>query len=142
VIDVYAPPKASIDPQGGAVNLRAWKWACLAFIAALTFAFGALSWHFQPDDLPPVLDWPIFFLVAAATFCWYVLDARQRGYRRSRWLDIALIVLGGLAMAYYLVRSRGWKRGVLAIVLMLLFVGLCIALSGAGAMAVVVWSWR
>ena len=69
-------------------------------------------------------------------FTWYRIDSRQRSYKRSPWLNISIFALALVAFPYYLFRSRGLKRGVIATVLF--FVGTLAAgtISVAGQYAV------
>lgn len=39
-------------------------------------------------------------------FLWYCADSDARGYRRSRWLSVAVAALAPATIPYYLVRSR------------------------------------
>jgi hypothetical protein len=58
---------------------------------------------------------PLFF-----GFRWYVLDAAERGFRRTRLFDILLVGAGLLVMPWYLLRTRGARSGFRAIGLLLL----------------------
>lgn len=39
-------------------------------------------------------------------FLWYCADSDARGYRRSKWLSVAVAALAPAMIPYYLVRSR------------------------------------
>lgn len=39
-------------------------------------------------------------------FWWYRIDSDLRRYRRSRWLNVGIVMLAIVAVPYYLVRSR------------------------------------
>jgi hypothetical protein len=45
--------------------------------------------------------------VSYLCFLWYRGDSDARGYRRSRWLSVALVAFTVATIPYYLVRSRG-----------------------------------
>ena len=40
-------------------------------------------------------------------FLWYRGDSDARGFRRSRWLSVAVVAFTVATIPYYLVRSRG-----------------------------------
>lgn len=46
-------------------------------------------------------------VVSYLCFLWYRGDSDARGFRRSRWLSVALVAFTVATIPYYLVRSRG-----------------------------------
>ena len=112
------------------------KSLLLLALAAASFASGAIGQYLYPGyEASPVDLWflPVFALLI---FWWYRMDTIQTGYRRSPWLNIAVIGIAFLALPYYFFRSRGFKRGALATVGMvgaLLLSGL-LTLGGQHAM--------
>ena len=69
-----------------------------------------------PDPYNPSQAANAVFVVlfALATFAWFRADAIQRAYRRSPFLNVGVFGLAAVALPYYLVRSRGWRRGLVA----------------------------
>jgi TonB family protein len=61
-------------------------------------------------------------------FLWYRIDAQRRGFRRSGMLNISVAAFTSLAIPYYLLRSRGFLGGLVALGLSILLL-LCIVLS-------------
>ncbi len=53
--------------------------------------------------------------LGAIVFRWYHLDAQDHAYERSRWLNAAVVAVGALALPYYFIRTRGYRRGGLAV---------------------------
>lgn len=59
------------------------------------------------DKQEPLLSIGLFgLLFSFVPFLWYCRDGDARGYERSRWLSIGVVVMAPLAIPYYLVRSR------------------------------------
>ncbi len=86
----------------------------LVALALAAFFQGAIDQYFYPGQiLPPTTIWfmPIgIFLM----FWWYVIDTRQRNYRRSPLINVCVIILALLALPYYFFRSRGFKQGLIS----------------------------
>jgi hypothetical protein len=47
-------------------------------------------------------------------FWWYHVDKRQNNYQAGRLMNAGVVALSVLALPIYFVRSRGWKRGIIA----------------------------
>jgi hypothetical protein len=91
------------------------KTTLLLAIFALSLADGAVGQYFYPRaDFPPSAIW---FTIGYITilFAWYAIDSDQRGYKRSKSLNVAIVALGVLALPYYLFRTRGAKAGFIAL---------------------------
>ena len=67
-----------------------------------------------------------------ALFWWFHLDKAEHDYRAGRLMNAGVLVLAALALPIYFVRSRGWKRGAIAIAWAAVFVGLIFVLEDAG----------
>jgi len=68
----------------------------------------------------PAPDWSTIwfaelFLTTYAVYWWYVMDKRERNFRTGAIQNFGVIWLSVIALPVYFVRSRGWKRGLLAI---------------------------
>jgi hypothetical protein len=48
-------------------------------------------------------------------FWWYHVDKAEHGYRAGPLMNGGMLLVLAIAMPIYLVRSRGWKRGALAV---------------------------
>lgn len=57
----------------------------------------------------------MMFLGNILLFMWFRRDAIERQYERSTFLNVAVIGLPLLAFSYYLMRSRGLSRGLIAV---------------------------
>ena len=57
-------------------------------------------------DGAPGLHLCVGLTVSYLGFLWYCADSDARGYRRSRWLSVAVAALAPATIPYYLVRSR------------------------------------
>lgn len=72
------------------------------------------------------------FIAIALVYWWYHADKGARGYVAGPLMNGGVIVAAIVALPIYFVRSRGWKRGLMAIVLMLVAFGVLLALGEAG----------
>ncbi len=81
----------------------------------------------------------VFGLLACAfTSAWFRADAAAEGVRPPRDFDVLVFLVAPLAVPYYLLRYRGWRRGLMALAKLLLAAAATIALSGLLLTAV----WR
>ncbi|WP_460834774.1 hypothetical protein [Lysobacter humi (ex Lee et al. 2017)] len=69
--------------------------------------------------MSPVDLWllPAFALMI---FWWYRTDTSERNYKRTPWLNVSVIAVAALALPYYFFRSRGFKRGAVATLALIL----------------------
>jgi hypothetical protein len=79
----------------------------LILLVAVTLVAGVvdarnMTLHVQSNG------WTVLssLLFSFLSFYWYRLDSEVRQYRRSRWLNVGIVMLGIVAVPYYLVRSR------------------------------------
>ena len=110
-------------------------WVLPTFAAA-AFLSGMANQYFYPGVTTPPSGLVLTLVGAALIFAWYRLDAIERGYRRSLWLDVGVIALSVVALPWYFFRSRGAWRGMLAtlVFLLLLFALLYVTIAGEYAM--------
>ena len=111
------------------------KTLILLMLALASFVAGVAGQYFWPDAQVSAAELGFVLVGAFLIFAWYHADARQRGYRRPKWLDVGVILLAIVAMPYYFFRTRGFARGLLAITLgVLVVIGTSIA-TGVGKLA-------
>jgi hypothetical protein len=83
------------------------RWLLIGAVPAGAFILGVAET--RPDRL---LDMDSLFSTFMAVvclllvFCWYRVDARDRGYRTSWGLNAAMVLVTAIALPWYLVRSR------------------------------------
>ena len=65
-------------------------------------------------------------------FWWYHLDKAEHDYRAGKLMNAGVLVLAAVALPVYFLRSRGWKRGALAIGVALLFLAGTFVLAELG----------
>jgi hypothetical protein len=65
-------------------------------------------------------------------FWWYHLDKAEHNYRAGKLMNAGVLVLAVIALPVYLVRSRGWRRGAIAIGVAAAFLGATLALGELG----------
>lgn len=81
------------------------------------------------------IQWSVL-LLSIATFVWFREDSMRHSFRRSALWDSAFLGLTVIVLPCYLLRSRGLKRGTLAIgVAIAIYLGYVIAVV-LGAMLV------
>ena len=79
--------------------------------------------------------WVFRVLFLAGIFGWYVCDSDARGFSRSRWLNVGVILLSLLAVPYYLFASRGARGGFIALGKCIAFLVLLVGASMLGGLA-------
>ena len=87
----------------------------LILLPVISFVFGCLE--YGPARGPEAGSAPLTIhavLSLALVFVWFIVDAREREYRPSIVLRVAMPALTIVALPYYLFRSRGWTGGVKA----------------------------
>ncbi len=101
----------------------------LALLPVVALVFGCLEYGpARGPESGSVLQILHALTSLALVFVWFLLDARERGYRASIVLQTALIVLTVVALPYYLFRSRGLAGGFRALALSVaVFAGTMIA---------------
>ena len=92
------------------------KQVALALLALVSF-LGPFLETLVTGGVEPYGKWEIGETLVALVlvFCWYHVDKAQHGYRAGPLMNGAMLLVLALAMPVYLVRSRGWKRGAIAI---------------------------
>lgn len=114
-------------------NRKNWLLVALGILAFLNGAVSQYTAHgmvLSPSDM-------VFMLAATVLiFTWYYVDAKQINYRRSPLLDIGIIAICLIALPYYFLRSRGFKKSMLYTGALILVVIAWSLLVQAGAYAV------
>jgi peptidoglycan/LPS O-acetylase OafA/YrhL len=80
----------------------------LLAILLLMVLDGFIDATYAADASTQPLAWsvPLTLCFSFLTFLWYRRDSEERGYARSRWLNIGIILLTPFSVPYYLLRSR------------------------------------
>jgi len=119
--------------------MRIWKNRLLAALAVVAFIGGAAGQYLYPGNPAPPSDMVSMITGVVLSLAWYHLDSEQIGYRRGRWLSVAIVAIGLFAFPYYFLQSRGLKRGLVYSAVFLALVLAWSALQFAGANAVHLW---
>lgn len=112
--------------------VKAWPilWLLLFITAAESF-FTTVA-----NDRPNLAVMALIGLAFNFTsFVWYCRDSDAAGYKRSLGLNVAVILLGPFAVAYYLLRSRPKGRRLRTILGLLGFIALVVVASVLGTIA-------
>ena len=93
-------------------------WAVVLFFVS-GFIGGVLTQVYSPVGRVTKLDLAVMLIGLGCIFCWFRFDSDERNYRRSPILSIMMIALAILAMPYYLFRTRGIGKGIVATLIFL-----------------------
>ena len=109
------------------------KRTALAALALIAFA-GPLveQWASGRVEAFSRYDMAVTLVSLPFLFWWYHVDKHERGYRAGVLMNGGVLAAAIVALPIYFVRSRGWKRGAVTIVLAALFFGALLALGEAG----------
>jgi hypothetical protein len=67
-----------------------------------------------------------------ALFWWFHLDKAEHNYRAGKLINAGVLVMAAIALPIYFIVSRGWKRGGIAILWAIGFLGVMFVLETAG----------
>lgn len=84
----------------------------------LAAAFGILEGVLGIEDTTPLpLEFAELLVLNLMIFYWFIHDRNARGHRHSKFFNFCIVAFGLLAIAYYLLRSRGFPAGLKSIAL-------------------------
>ena len=72
------------------------------------------------------------FVAITLVYWWYHADKAEQGYRAGPLMNGGIILAAIVALPIYFVRTRGWKKGALASLAALAFLGLTLGLEALG----------
>ena len=93
-------------PLIGALDLM--KKILLFAIFTLTFIFGASDVWLEdaPRHLSQTVLWVSIIVVSVLIFVWVHLDASERHYSKSKWLNLGVLAFSNIFVPVYLFLSR------------------------------------
>ena len=105
-----------------------WAFGVVSFVSGAHAASAAVS------EMAQAIDLGLVFAMISLIFLWYRIDADQYGFKRTVFMNVSIVMVAAIAVPYYLIRSRGWQHGQIAVLkAVLVFLG-SIALSALGGM--------
>ena len=109
------------------------KYVALGLLAAVSF-FGPMTERLTTGRVDDFSTYAIVDTVISLVlvFWWFHLDKAEHDYRAGKLMNAGVLIFAAIALPIYFVRSRGWKRGGIAILLALLFLGVMFVLEEAG----------
>src|SRR5512138_2443616 len=109
------------------------KLGALIALAVFSFAFPAIE-QAMTGRVEMLSNYGIAETVLSliAIFVWYHLDKEEHNYRAGILMNAGVLVAAIVALPIYLIRSRGWKRGAIAICWAAVFLAVIFALEEAG----------
>src|SRR2546425_3006852 len=109
------------------------KTVALIVLAVLSFASPALERAITGRvELLSNFGLGETLLSLVVLFWWFHLDKAEHDYRAGKLMNAGVLVLAALALPIYFIRSRGWKRGAIAIGVALLFLAGTFVLAELG----------
>ena len=109
------------------------KAAALVTLAAISLVMPALeramTGHVEMLSTYGLVETALSLI---ALFWWFHLDKAEHQYRAGKLMNAGVLIFAAIALPIYFVHSRGWKRGGIAIVWALLFLGVMFVLEEAG----------
>ena len=72
------------------------------------------------------------FVAITLVYWWYHADKAEHGYRAGPLMNGGIILAAIVALPIYFVRTRGWKKGGLASLAALAFLGVTLGLEALG----------
>jgi hypothetical protein len=113
--------------------IRRSKGAALIALAALSFA-SPLAEMLATGRVETLSSYGVAETLASLVllFWWYHLDKEQHDYRAGKLMNAGVLVLAVAALPVYFIRSRGWKQGMRALSVALLFLAATFALGELG----------
>lgn len=110
------------------------KTQVLWAFAVVSFVSGAYGANAAVTAAGGAIELGLVFAMITLIYLWYRIDADQHGFQRSVFMNISIVMVAAIAVPYYLIRSRGWQHGQIAVLkAVLVFLG-SIALSALGGM--------
>ncbi len=109
------------------------KQKVLVTIFLVSIMEGSVGQFFYPNSpIPPSTLW-LLMVFSLLIFLWYRIDAKQIEYPQSVVLNVGIVVLHLVALPYYFFRSRGLKKGFVAVGLYILTILGALLLSTGAA---------
>jgi hypothetical protein len=113
--------------------MRRQKIAALSLLAAVSL-LGPMTERIATGRVDDFSAYAIVDTVISLVliFWWFHADKAERGYRAGKLMNAGMLVMVVIALPVYLIRSRGWKRGGIAVALAGGFLLLMLGLETAG----------
>lgn len=116
-----------------AVDNRRGKRKCLLFLLNMSFTEGLFRGVLEEDAAVLIIIQAIVLIAfAVMVLVWCHLDAEERGFRISKPLSIAVVLLPIVAFPVYIFKTRDRWRTLWTLGLTALFYGLCLGADYLG----------
>lgn len=101
----------------------------LLILLIINFIFALIGTHMHSTDNATPNAWDLIstIIMSACIYAWYVYDSYENGFKRPKWLNIAIIAMAIFSVPYYLYVSRQPEMRLNALFRLLKFFALMIA---------------
>ena len=109
------------------------KTIALVLLGAVSLV-GPLLERWWTGRIEPLSTFDVVTTLASIPliFFWYHVDKRQHDYQAGPLMNVGIVAIAIVALPIYFVRSRGWKRGLVATAFALGVFVVTLALSELG----------
>ena len=83
-------------------------------VALFVTSAGEILIFGRPMDTANAYTFGTALLTVFLIYWWYVLDKRERQFPAGMVQNVGIIFLSPIALPVYLIRSRGWGKGLVA----------------------------
>jgi hypothetical protein len=117
------------------------KLITLVLILLAGFADGVSHQLTAPSDAFGPSDIVFTVIATLLIFMWYRFDSDEKSYRRTPFLSVAIVAVSFVALPYYFWKSRGFRRGSVAVGLFIVCCATYLVLQNAGMYAAY-YAWQ
>jgi hypothetical protein len=116
------PPETVPSKQ----SLNEKRWLLFVYVPVFTTFLVTMSVIFEQDQgLTSLVNVLLTLGLNIFAFVWCRIDGRERNYKFHQLFPVAVIILGLVAVLYYLFRSRGFSGGLVSTGWLLLYMAAC-----------------
>ena len=138
----FTPADPTIKRPGHNSPITDKRTILYIYIPVLAFVSLLVDMILGTNQIVGVFDLAAGIALNVLGLMWAKIDAAERRYELSPHFTLAVVLLGFVAIIYYLFKSRGFEKGLAATGLMVLyFIGLVVIIGiAAGLIAAVLVS--
>ena len=125
-MEVILPAKEPPETVPTKQSLNEKRWLLFVYVPVFTTFLVTVSVIFEQDQgLTSLVNVLLTLGLNIFAFVWCRIDGRERTYEFHQLFPVAVIILGLVAVLYYLFRSRGLQGGLISTGWLLLYMAVC-----------------